>query len=396
MSDQLLRGLAWAWAAVMLAGSAAAVVFSVNAGVGLRSSVIAVLATAVWGGVGATLAIVRPRNAVGWLLLGIGIALTLSLVTGSYVEWSKHRGAELPGVAWAAWSGSLGWIVTIGFLIPRLILVFPDGRIPTRRWRIVALAQYAVVAGITVGAFKPGPLTDIDYKRYENPVGIGALGWLDSLPSWLGPAAAVVLVVATFGAAASLIARFRASRGIERQQLKLLAWAVALTALTWILAMLLPAGLLHDGVETISLLGLTIAPLTILVAVLRYRLYDVDTVISKTLVYGSLTVTLGAAYVGLVLLGQAVFSSFAGGSNLAIAVSTLVVAALFLPLRGRIQRVVDRRFYRRRYDAQRTLEAFGSRLREETELVALTAELRGVVVDTMQPAHASLWLREPA
>jgi hypothetical protein len=132
------------------------------------------------------------------------------------------------------------------------------------------------------------------------------------------------------------------------------------------------------------------------IAVLRYRLYEIDRIISRALVYGSLTAVLGAAYVGLVLVGQWLFSSFAGGSDLAIAVSTLVVAALFLPLRSRLQGLVDRRFYRSRYDAQRTLESFGARVREEVDLEALSVDLRGVVAETVRPVHVSLWLRDGA
>ena len=151
--------------------------------------------------------------------------------------------------------------------------------------------------------------------------------------------------------------------------------------------------MLSDIGFVIAVARLVLLPVAIGVAMLRYRLYEIDRVISRTLVYGALTVMLGAAYVGLVLAGQALFSSFAGGSNLAIAASTLVVAALFLPLRSRVQRFVDRRFYRRRYDAQRTLEAFGARLREQVELERCARDLERVVHETMQPAHVSVWLR---
>lgn len=393
MSDRTLRLLAIASAVVLVAGLVGSLAFKFAAGDSVRSAGLgfSILAMASWGGVGATLALLRPRNAVGWLLLAIGVVLSVSGAAGAYVGWSKARPDELPAAAFAAWLGSYAWLIVIAFLIPRLLLVFPDGRIPSRRWRVVVLAQYVMLVGLIVGALKPGPLPD--YKRYDNPVGIGALGWLDRIPAWASLVGIPILLLATLGAAASLIARFRSSRGVERQQLKWMAWAAGLTALTFAGAGLIPNGVVHDGVSLASIVGLTLAPLAILVAVLRYRLYDVDTVISKTLAFAVLTVILGASYVGLVLAGQALFSSFAGGSNLAVAVSTLVVAALFLPVRSRVQRFVDRRFYRRRYDAQRTLEGFGARLREQIDLATLERDLQGVVTETMQPAHVSLWLR---
>jgi hypothetical protein len=197
---------------------------------------------------------------------------------------------------------------------------------------------------------------------------------------------------------AALVVRFRRSRGVERQQMKWLAWAGAVPVCAFAASLAISpffdGGLLVNFVFITGFAGLMLVPAAVAIAILRYRLYEIDRVISKTLVYGFVTVVLGAAYVALVLAGQAVFSSFAGGSNLAIAASTLVVAALFLPLRGRVQRFVDQRFYRRRYDAQRTLAAFGTRLREQVELDGLRSDLQSVVRETMQPAHVSLWLRE--
>jgi hypothetical protein len=192
--------------------------------------------------------------------------------------------------------------------------------------------------------------------------------------------------------------RFRRSRGVARQQLKWLAWAgsvpVAAFALSFLESPFIDHGLLVDVVFITGFAGLMLVPVAVAVAILRYRLYEIDRVISRTLVYGVVTVVLAAAYVGLVLAGEAAFSEMAGGSDLAIAGSTLVVAALFLPLRGRVQRFVDRRFYRRRYDAQRTLATFGTRLREQVDLDGLRRDLEAVVTETMQPAHVSLWLRE--
>jgi hypothetical protein len=396
MSLTLRRVLAWALLTLTLTSLALSVVISAAADLLLRNGLVPALATAVWAGVGAALALMRPRNAVGWLLLATGAALALSFAGGSYVDWSQAREAGLPATALAAWTGLFGWLVVIAFLIPRVMLVFPDGQPPSRRWRIVAYAQYAILAGLCVAALQPGPLHDQSYKRYDNPLGIGALDFLNGIGSRVGIVGIVLLLFATLGAAAALVVRFWTSRGVERQQLKLVSWAVGLIVFLWVGGSLLPAGVVKNGVELVGVTALAFAPLTILAAVLRYRLYDIDTVISKTLVYGVLTVVLGAAYVGFVLAGQALFSSFAGGSNLAIAASTLVVAALFLPVRSRVQRFVDRRFYRRRYDAQRTLESFGSRLREQIDLGTLEHDLQSVIVETMQPAQATVWLRKAA
>ena len=387
------RLLARALLALTLVSVALALVIVAAADLSLSNAVFPVIATAVWAAVGAALSLARPRNVVGWLLLAAGAALGLSLAGGSYVDWSQARQEELAAAALAAWASSLCWLVVIAFLIPRVMLVFPDGRLPSPRWRVVSFAQYFVLAGIAVSALLPGPLKDGGAKRYDNPVGIGALGFLNEVDYGAGLVAVPLLLLAILGAAAALIARFRRSRGAVRQQLKLVAWAAGLIVVLWVGGALLPAGVVKNGVEIVGITALALAPLTILAAVLRYRLYDIDTVISKTLVYAAVTIVLGAAYVGLVLAGQAVFSAFAGGSNLAIAASTLVVAALFLPVRSRVQHFVDRRFYRRRYDAQRTLEGFGARLREQIDLGTLENDLRAVVTETMQPAHASLWLR---
>jgi hypothetical protein len=197
---------------------------------------------------------------------------------------------------------------------------------------------------------------------------------------------------------ASLAVRFRGSAGIERQQMKLIAFAgalpVAAFGLTFVSQAALGTGLVNNILFVTGFTSLALIPVAVGVAIRRYRLYEIDRVISRTLVYGLLTLFLGAAYVGLVLAGQAIFSSVAGGSNLAIAASTLVVAALFRPLRSRVQALVDRRFNRHRYDAQQTLDAFSTRLRHQVELSGLCADLQSVVDETVQPAHVSLWLRD--
>jgi hypothetical protein len=268
--------------------------------------------------------------------------------------------------------------------------VFPTGHVSSTwvaRWTVAVLAGFALVwLGV---AATPGRL-DAPFKAYRSPLAPTQ----DKIVFY---ATAVPLIVFCLGSVAAAairaVVRFRRSRGLERQQFKWLAANGALLVLSLPAAAAFNYSKLAGDVFGVALLAL---PFSVGIAVLRYRLYEIDRIVSKTLVYGSLTVILGAAYAGLVLAGQALFSSFAGGSNLTIAASTLVVAAVFLPLRARVQRVVDRRFYRRRYDAQRTLDAFGQQIRQQIDLGVVSDELVGAVRDTLEPTHMTLWLRREA
>ncbi len=345
--------------------------------------------------IGAVVASRRPRHPVGWLFLGVGLLFGVSALAPEYADFTLYaKPGSLPAVGVFVWSST--WVDTTLFLsIAFLLLLFPTGKLPSRRWRpALWLAVAAVVLSFMTSAFKPGPVWK-DTLNVDNPLGIGALGsLLDTAGTvvWFSFAGTMLL------AGASVIVRFRHAHGDERQQLKWISFA----ALVLVVAFAAGNTTGHLGatgdavVNGILALALAGIPVAAGLSILRYRLYEIDRVISRTLVYVVLTAILGAAYVGLVLAGQALFSSFAGGSNLAIAVSTLVVAALFLPVRFRVQRFVDRRFYRRRYDAQRTLEAFGARLREQVDLETLQAELRGVVHETMQPVSVGLWVRPGA
>ena len=393
MSDTALRRIAWALLAFSGACVVAAFAFVLATGDSGENGIFPVLATITFSVVGALVAAGRPRNPVGWLILTIGVTAALGLPSSALYEWDTNHVGTFTGAPVVAWLDGTLWLLWIGFLVPRVLLLFPDGKLPSRRWRVVGAAQFAFLAGLAVSALKPGPITD--YEEYDNPFGIGALAGFFDFASGHGSFGIPLFLFSTLAPIAAVIVRFRHSRGIERLQMKWFTWAVAVTAVLWISGSLLPSAQLRAIVEPFGLLSLCLAPVTIGIAVLRYRLYEIDRLISRTLVYGALTVMLGAAYVGLVLAGQALFSSFAGGSNLAIAASTLVVAALFLPFRSRVQDFVDRRFYRRRYDMQRTLEGFGGRLREQIEIEMLRSDLERVVAEAMAPEHVALWVRQP-
>jgi hypothetical protein len=350
------------------------------------------LAAVLYAAVGLVIARAQPGNPIGWVFLVSAPLLALTGAAYGYADVVFYGGEPWSGGAWAGWVAS--WLVVVPvFVAPCLIAqLFPSGRpLPGRRWR--AVARLSVVCGCYVAlASALGPGTLGSYPEVENPAGLpGVAGAVIVDPTW-GVAIVALFVLSL----ASIVTRFRRSRGVERQQLRWLAASGAGAIAALLLALTVgdsKGGLWGTAMNLLAFVAIALIPVAVAFGILRYRLYEIDRVISRTLVYGSLTVILGAAYVGFVLGGQAVFSSFAGGSNLAIAISTLVVAALFLPLRSRVQRVVDRRFYRRRYDAQRTLETFATRLREEVDLDTLATDLSRVVTETMEPTSVGLWLR---
>jgi hypothetical protein len=389
MSDRPSRHLAWSVAAfavlLMSAGEALALASASGADSGDLFLWAMVL---VFSGVGALLASRHPGNAIGWIFLGSGVSAGVAALAGSYADyWVDARvGPALLGKT-AALYGDLSWIPWI--LVPStfLLLLFPDGRLLSRRWRPVAwCAAAAIGGGFVAGVLHAGHMED--RPQLTNPYGVKS-PLVDALQglSWL------LLVIAIVGSVTSLILRFRRAHGEQRQQLKWLAYAGAVAG-TFVIVFTILYDVVGEAVANAAImLGVLSLPLAAGMAILRYRLYDIDVVINRTIVYGALTATLAAAYLGFVLLLQLLLGGITGDSSLAVAGSTLAVAALFRPARERIQDVVDRRFYRRKYDAQRTLEAFSARLRDQVDLGTLNAELNSVVRDTLQPAHVSLWLR---
>ena len=358
--------------------------------------VLFALAFVAYAAVGALIVSTHPRNRVGWLFCAIGTAFPATGLLWAYAAYGRFaRSSGLPGdeiTAWTfAWSSD-----PLLVLLVLLLLLFPTGSFVSRRWRLVGVAALALATAWAAAlALDPGPLYNFD--SIPNPLGIDAAGGVLETVASLSSVALSLLVI---GAALSMIARYRRADVVERQQIKWLAaaagfGAVMVLALTTLsLAVDDDRGAWEVITSILAFLAIAALPIGAGIGILRHRLYDIDVVIRRTLVYGALTASLALVYVGSVLLLQLLLRPLTEESDLAIAGSTLAVAAVFRPLRSRVQAAVDRRFYRRRYDAARTLEAFSSRLRDELDLDALGGELRGVVRETMQPGHVSLWLRE--
>jgi hypothetical protein len=344
--------------------------------------------------VGAIVASRRPENPVGWLLCLYGLAQGIYHFSAQYAIYALLAQPDsLPAGEAFAWVYSWLLPIIIGLSV-FLILLFPTGRLPSRRWRWVTWPTVAFILVVAVSdAFSPGPVGGLGPIR--NPLGIEGFSNL-VYNSILFNVVPLVLLVA---AASSVFVRSRRTIGVERQQIKWFAYAAAATVIGLVLAYGIPGmmdvPLWFERIGYAILLVLIPAiPISIGIAILRYRLYDIDILINRTLVYGTLTATLVGVYFGGIVVLQRVFVLLTGQRyTLAVVASTLAIAALFNPLRRRIQSFVDRRFYRRKYDARKTLETFSAKLRDETDLQTLNNELVGVVRETLQPAHVSLWLR---
>jgi hypothetical protein len=345
--------------------------------------------------VGALIASHRPENLIGWIFLAVGFFYGLLSAGEQYAIYAllTNPGA-LPLGAEASWLMQWIWAPGLGLILVFLPLLFPDGHPPSRRWRPVAW-----LGGLSIGLICVPASIVLWPERgpaLVRPEGAAEEGTSHALFVVVDLVAVPMMLVAGLGAVISLLVRFRRAGGDERQQIKWFASAAALT-LVWNLVFgQSTRGLPGAIVALASLLVLQTIPVATGIAILRYRLYEIDVLINRTLVYGSLTVMLALVYFGGVTATQAVLHTLTGQEKLpqlAVVASTLVIAALFTPLRRRIQGFIDRRFYRRKYDARKTLEAFSTKLKNETDLESLNNDLVGVVRETMQPAHVSVWLR---
>ena len=400
MSDRSLRRLAWSLCALTLLVMASSLVlillgWSTTLPQGTAPwrdqavSLVGIVGAPILGGL---IASRRLRNTYGWVWLGFGMGLALQQFAASYAAYALVEPGTLVAPLTISRVLGLGNQVALA-LAPFLFLLFPTGRLPSRRWRPLAWISALSGATILVLVF-----------LFENPDKVG--GTIGIM------AASVVFVIfATIALSAlSLLFRYRRASGVERQQLKWVAFTAVLAGsflvgqqLAWLAALLVANSLgwelpgLNQSLENLLNVTFNVCLYAgVGIAILRYRLYDIDIIINRTLVYGSLTVSLALVYVGGVISLQGLLRALAGqGSQLAIVASTLAIAALFNPLRRRIQSFIDRRFYRRKYDAAKTLEVFSAKLREETDLDELNSDLVRVVRETMQPEHVSLWLRKP-
>jgi hypothetical protein len=353
--------------------------------------------------VGALIASKRPDNPIGWICLTAGLFWMFIVMGDPMTAYSLARTGSLPGPVMLDALTQFTWAPPLGLLGTFMVMLFPDGRLPSRRWRPLAWVSGAAILLVSVALdLEPGRLP---HRGVPNPLAIEGQPWIPAVEI----ACILLLALCILASAVSLIWRYRHSSREVRQQIKWLAFSATFMGVTYLSALVggiffVPESLFTEGNEpawisllfNLVLISFAGIPTAIGFAVLRYRLYDLDIIINRALVYGPLTVSLAAVYFGGVVGTQAAFRALTGEQQqpqFAVVVSTLAIAALFGPLRRRIQNVIDRRFYRRKYDAARIMTAYGTRLRDEVDLKTLSGDLLEVVRETVQPAHVSLWLR---
>ena len=394
MSRRAAGWVAWSGCGLALAFIACAVALAVlNGGSQDLSFLIGEAAGALVGGLVASR---RPRNPVGWLILGHVLFFSFGEFTRQYAIYGLlTESGSLPFARAMASPPYWVWYPGLMLMLAFLPLYFPNGRLVSPRWRPVT--WFAACVAVIASGLSAIRAEDSETRGIPNPLGIESLEKAELYSDAFALALPVSWIATGLLATASLLVRFLRSGGEERQQIKWFSYAIVLlillTATDTLFRTILPP-LVDNVLFTVLLIGPWAA---IAVAIFRYRLYDIDRIINRTIVYGALTAALVAVYLGGVVMLQGVFGGLAGedGSQLAVVASTLAIAALFSPLRRRIQGFIDRRFYRSKYDAARTLETFAAKVRDETDLDRLGEDLVSVARGTVQPEHASLWLRPP-
>jgi len=398
MSKHTAFWLAWGTWVLYVAIAIVTLLFQMkNAPSELLSDIFNALVLLAFATVGSLIASRRPQNPIGWifcistLLWALGNVLQEYAVYALFTVPGSLPAGALMGV-FGGWAGGMGWFLMLTFLL----LLFPNGHLPSPRWRplawliVVLLAAYSIAFLLAPTNNQSGP--DPRLATVRNPMGISSANDLLDLLTGLIP---LVLIATIIACIVAVVLRFRRARGEERQQLKWFAYGMTLSILMLIVIVILIFSNVNGGASsTLFYLAVICIPISAGIAILRYRLYDIDVLINRTLVYGLLTATLLGTYLLLVFGGQYLLASFFGPSNaVVLVVSTLLVAALFQPLRQRMQQLVDRRFYRSKYDAARVVARFSETLRQEMNLDQLCEQLVTVVQETVQPTHLSLWLR---
>ncbi len=380
---------------IFLISAVGAVVFAIKNGAMGRADISLLVATGMFVVVGALILSRRPENSMGWIFCAIGVLWALGSVAVEYSVFatSPEHSEQLPGAWVAAWFGEWNWIPFWILALAVTPSLFPTGKPLSFRWKRFLMVTVVAAAAMTV-LIALDPVLDIEgtKRTLANPIGIQGATWLD--PDHQESLSSVLLFPVMFGSAAaagvSTVLRFRRSRGMERLQLKWFASAVVLLVVGWFVLGFTPA---TGGIAVGYGLVLSLVPIAAGVAILRYRLYNIDVLINRTLVYGLLTAALLASYLLIVVALSRVLDPVTRDSDMAVAASTLAVAALFRPLRRQFQGFIDRRFYRAKYDASRAVASLASRLRDETNVESVRGDVLGLVGTTLQPAHASLWLR---